>query len=118
MVPPAWLQALCERSIGARAAEHFLGFSVMCSPSEALNVGYVDELCSFESLEARALQVCSDLTRLPSMARSTTKRQMRQQVAMLAGNDSVQAMADCVISSDFQSSLQTSLNSMKKKSRL
>ena len=121
MIPPLWLQAMTERTLGTRKAEFHLQFSSMLVPEDAKLVGYVDEVCSStENAMLASVSKCNEMAKIPAGARSAYKIQQRQPVVEKSGPESVQMMADNILGDEFQRTIQSvsdSLAAKKKKKK-
>ncbi len=114
MNPPMWLRGLVERKLGPRQAEYHLQNSTMCNPQLALDIGYLDALVDDESnLLPAALETIKPYLKIPQLAREQTKRGFRGKVASLAGEASVNLMADSVLGNEFQNTVGAILESMR-----
>ena len=118
MVPPLWLQAMTERTLGARGAEFHLQFSSMLSPKDAAKVGYVDELCGDVDAALQAsVSKCIAMSKIPEGARSAYKMHLRQPVVEKSGPESVKMMADNILGDEFQTTIQNVLDQLMAKKK-
>lgn len=109
IVPPPWVRALAERTLGTRQAELCLQNAVMCAPAEALALGYVDEIVAPEALLDAAVAKAGAMASIPPQARAATKAAQREAVVPLFGEASVAGMWACVESVEFQEQAQAIL---------
>ena len=125
MNPPVWLRKLCERTLGARNAELHLQASTMATPSQAVELGYVDALVSVpgdgvgdDRMLQVALEKMSPLLEVPAKARAQTKMGFRADVAAEADHSaSVETMAESVTGAEFQETVSGILSAMKQRRR-
>lgn len=116
MIPPLWLQAMTERTLGKRGAEYHLQFSSMLTAKEALQVGYVDALAQdSDAALSLGLDQLHKLVQVPKGARYAYKLRQRQPIAEMAGEDSVNMMADNILGYEFQHTVQNVLDSLAAK---
>ena len=102
LLPPIWLQHLTERTLGTRAAEHHLSCGSMMGVEEALDVGFVDELCDVSEIIPIAESRASQWLKTSQEARASCKYHMRKQVADYAGEDSLRLITPIILGEDFQ----------------
>lgn len=115
MIPPPWLMALTAQVIGTRQAELHLLMGTLCLPHEAKAVGYVDGVCEPDELLATAIAWCDKACAIPRQARGALKIEQRKQIASLCDESSVSFMSNCVLGTEFQSTLARVLEGLKKK---
>ena len=75
-LPPVIFAAL-QRLIGPRHAERLAVGGILVSPSEAAQVGLVDEVVPADQVVERAVACCEELLALPPEAMAITRRQAR-----------------------------------------
>jgi 3,2-trans-enoyl-CoA isomerase len=82
LYPGLTIWKIFERLLGFRRAADLLSRGVMLSPSQALEVGLVDELCAPDTLRVRALERAEELLQLPPKTylrtRALIRRELRQ----------------------------------------
>jgi 3,2-trans-enoyl-CoA isomerase len=117
MVPPRWLAGMTARTIGERNAELHLGGSSMLSPREALQCGFLDEVCTREELMARAVAASVKACRIPLGARSAYKQMVRKPVADMCGPASVDEMSACILGAEFQATASAIMEALRQRSK-
>ena len=117
MIPPLWLQEMTARTIGLREAELHLGHSSMVSPEDALRIGYVDELSTSDALLDAATKKCSNFTKIPIGSRSDYKMYQRKAIGDMAGQASVDMMAENILGDEFQLTIKKIMDGLKKKKK-
>ena len=115
MIPPDWLLALAERVLGTVNAERAVLSGRVWKAEPALALGYIDELVDKAALFDRALEQAMTLSAGDNPARGQTKRRLRQDVAALAGPESVETMWHRVSSKPFQAAVNAVLESLRKR---
>jgi enoyl-CoA hydratase/carnithine racemase len=85
-LPPVILAAL-QRLVGPRQAERLAVGGLLIPPSEAVNVGLVDEIAPADQVVSRAIAACEDLLALPPEAMAITRRQARSDLTGLFEGD-------------------------------
>ncbi|MEE2789550.1 MAG: enoyl-CoA hydratase/isomerase family protein [Myxococcota bacterium] len=114
MVPPQWLIAMAERTLGPRQAELVLqGGQVLAAP-EALDVGYIDAIVEPDEILARCIAQAEQFAQTPATVRAETKRRQRSAVADFIGPTSVDAMWAQIPHDPFQSQLKAMMARLKK----
>lgn len=114
MTPPRWLQAMLADTVGTRVAQHALQRSLMSTPTEAVAMGLVDELCGADALTQLAYDRLATFTRIPPLARAETKLQQRAHIAEMTGPQSVADMSRVVLSDEFQTNARRIVESLNK----
>lgn len=117
MVPPAWLAAMTARTIGERRAELHLGGSSMLTPREALDVGYLDEVCEPDALMQTATAASLKACKIPFKARAGYKQHVRGPVAAMCGPESVDMMTKCILGDEFQTTVAGIMAAMKERKK-
>ena len=84
-------------TVGTRVAQHALQRSLMSTPTEAVAMGLVDELCGADALTQLAYDRLATFTRIPPLARAETKLQQRAHIAEMTGPQSVADMSRVVL---------------------
>lgn len=86
IVAPAWLSQQLVDTIGHRQAELSLGLGTLYNPSEARDIGLVDEVIgsddedvkkSREKVQQRCMEIALQFSKIPSQAWLATKLQVR-----------------------------------------
>lgn len=77
-VPRYWAELMAVR-IGQAQARRLTLSAIMSSPQEALKIGLIDEITTFENLDEAALRVAKRLGAFDKAARSATKAQFTAQ---------------------------------------
>ncbi|KNC76605.1 hypothetical protein SARC_10901 [Sphaeroforma arctica JP610] len=116
MNPPAWLRGLTASVIGTRNAEWHLGNSIMSTPEEALQIGFVDALAkdSDELLQLALDRGMATLLAIPPEARALCKQGYRMPIAELADTSE---SADPMVKSVFGDECQGMIKAMRSKMR-
>ena len=118
MNPPEWLRHLCTQTLGARNAELHLTSSTMCTPQEAKDINYVDQIVEKRELRNAAINALTKLTSVPDLARAQCKQGFRKHIAALADHDaSVDVMADSCLGVEFQDTLDGIMHKLKNKQK-
>lgn len=87
---PSFICELARSMLDPRWLHRTAGQGLVLSPEEALQAGYVDELCPPEEVVARAAAAAQRLADLPEPAFSTTKRHLRSPILRSASHESMQ----------------------------
>jgi enoyl-CoA hydratase/carnithine racemase len=80
---PAVVAELARRNLGARRAEWALSTGRLLEPSQALEVGYVDELTAPSEVVNRSVAWAREIAELPHVAVLAARRQLRSDLAEL-----------------------------------
>ncbi len=73
-------EVLCRtlaRLLGEHRAERLLVAGALIDASEALRIGFVDELCAVDQVPTRAIEWCQQMLAMPQRAQSLTRQQAR-----------------------------------------
>jgi len=112
---PEGILAVLRHWVGARQASRLATAGIMLSPSEALQLGLVDELAEAGAVRRRAIDYAAELTQLPPNALNTTRRNakatlLEQQVSV----DSIRLMTDYWFSDETQRTMRELVASLGK----
>jgi enoyl-CoA hydratase/carnithine racemase len=85
-LPPVIFAAL-QRLVGPRHAERLAVGGILVSPSEAAQVGLVDEMVAADQVVERAIACCEELLALPPEAMAITRHKARADLTGLFDGD-------------------------------
>jgi Delta3-Delta2-enoyl-CoA isomerase len=109
-LPPVIFQAL-RLVVGARQAERLAVSGLLVSPSEALQVGLVDEVVPPEQVTKRAFVWCESVLALPPRAMTSTRELARADLVRLF-QSSMEAELAAVTASWWEDETQSVLRSL------
>jgi len=113
-VPEIILQVL-RHVVGSRAAARLATSGLMLSPSEAAEIGLVDEVVALESVRERAVAYARQLTELPPLAMNTTRRNAKSGLlAQQVSAEAVRLMTDYWFNDETQRTLRQLVASLGK----
>lgn len=115
---PSIIHAALVRQIGARQAERLAAGGIMMTPSEALNVGFIDEIVPPESVVETALAWCEQRLKLPPRAMSLTREFARRDLMALFGSFDESSRAnlnEAWFSEETQATMRALMENLKKK---
>ncbi|KAM9843850.1 enoyl-CoA delta isomerase 1, mitochondrial [Aulostomus maculatus] len=78
IVAPFWFKDTMTNTVGHRTTEIALALGLLYSPSEALNIGLVDQLVAEDQLMTTAMETMTKWLTIPDHARQITKSMMRK----------------------------------------
>lgn len=116
--PPSWIKDTMINTIGFREAEFALQTGKYYDPQSALKIKLVDELCNEKDLMKIAEERMKLWCKIPSEARSITKKMIRQKTVdkfTLNQIEDMKMFVDSVSSNYVQESLENYLIELKKK---
>jgi len=113
-LPPVIYAAL-KRQLGPRQAERLAAGGVLLTPTEAVEIGLVDEVVAGEKVVTRAVEWCENLLRLPAKAMSETRAKARSDMVALFEN--LDSEIDAVASSWWSEEAQSTLRAVAEKLR-
>jgi len=111
-VPSTIIAALTD-VVGPVQARRLTTLGLLIDPTEARDIGLLDELQPVDEVVPRALQWCQEITGLPSIAMNETRRQAK--AALLAN---LSGSADAAVATDFWFSEETQREMHKLVARL
>jgi enoyl-CoA hydratase/carnithine racemase len=115
---PAVILAALRRQVGPRQAERLASSGLLMSPTQALEIGLVDELVPTEHVVERAVEWCKTLLALPSEAMTTTRREARADLIAIFRRDLEPEVKKVVASwwlPETQATLRGLVDKLKKK---
>nr|XP_003478166.1 enoyl-CoA delta isomerase 1, mitochondrial isoform X3 [Cavia porcellus] len=118
IVAPFWFKDVLVNTIGHRAAEHALQLGLLFQPTEALQVGMVDQVVPEDQVQSTALSVMTEWLAIPDHARQLTKSMMRKATAdnlIKQREADIQNFVSFVSRDSIQKSLQVYLEKLKQK---
>lgn len=120
LVVPPRVQKVLARLIGTYPAERLLVAGALLTPEEALEQGMVDEVVEgHEETIARAVAWCTQHTRLPRYAMSTTREIMRADLRDIhddLSEEELKSFGDLWFSEETQRTIGQLVSSLKNKS--
>lgn len=107
-------------TIRHRESEKALQLGKLYTPDEALQVNLVDELIEAENLLARAEKIAIEWSKVPAIARMSTKKMMRERT--LNGlksrrDDDLNQFVESTMDPNLQIALEKYLSSLKNKKK-
>ena len=108
---PAVILAALRRLVGARQAERLAVGGLLLSPSEALEIGWIDEVVPPDQVIERARKWCESLLALPFEAMTATRREARADLVAIFDRD-LEAEMDGVIAAWWGPSTQETLRAL------
>jgi enoyl-CoA hydratase/carnithine racemase len=84
---PAVILAALRRQVGPRQAERLSTTGLLMSPTQALEIGLVDELVPTERVVERSVEWCKGMTALPVEAMTATRHEARADLIALFSHD-------------------------------
>lgn len=109
---PELLYAAVRRLVGGRMAERLLVHGRLVEASEALDIGFVDELAPAEEVADRALAWCRDVLELPGSAVPGTRRACRADLRRWLTGESFDDAVDVLATSWFHDEAQAALRAL------
>lgn len=115
-MPPVLFQAL-RRLVGPGQAEHLCVTSRLLLPTEAREIGLVDEVVAPEGLVPRAIEWCNALLALPPQAMAKTRRLVRTDLVSLFDENETElaGLVDQWLSPETQGPLRALVERLGKK---
>ncbi|XP_004071905.1 enoyl-CoA delta isomerase 1, mitochondrial [Oryzias latipes] len=118
IVAPFWFKDTMANTVGHRTTEMALQLGLLYDPSEALNVGLVDQLVPEDQILSAATQTMTKWLAIPDHARQITKSMMRKPtIDRLTSNREadIQNFVNFITKDSIQKSLRAYLEILKKK---
>lgn len=118
IVAPFWFKDTMVNTVGHRAAERALQLGMLFPPTEALQVGIVDQVVPEDQVHSTALKVMAQWLAIPDHARQLTKNMMRGPTAdrlVKHREADVQNFVSFVSKDSIQKSLHKYLEKLKQK---
>ncbi|XP_005391491.1 PREDICTED: enoyl-CoA delta isomerase 1, mitochondrial [Chinchilla lanigera] len=118
IIAPFWFKDNLVNTIGHRAADRALQLGLLFPPTEALQVGMVDQVVPEDQIHSTALSVMSQWLAIPDHARQLTKSMMRKATAdhlIKQREADIQNFVSFISKDSIQKSLQVYLEKLKQK---
>lgn len=118
IVAPFWFKDTMANTIGHRNTEMALALGLLYSPTEALNVGLVDQIVPQDQLLDTAAKTMTKWLAIPDHARQITKSMMRKATVdrMTSNREAdIQNFVNFVTKDSIQKSLRMYLEMLKKR---
>lgn len=116
ITPPSWIKDTMVNTIGHRQAELALQKGYSYSPEEALKIKLVDEIVPIDEVLKTAEARMKDWCKIPTEARSISKRMMRQSTLdrfTLNSQFDLDSFVGSISSASVQESIKNYLKNMK-----
>ncbi|XP_039102690.1 enoyl-CoA delta isomerase 1, mitochondrial [Hyaena hyaena] len=118
IIAPFWLKDTFVNTVGHRTAERALQLGLLFPPTEALQLGLVDQVVPEDQVQSTALSVMTQWLAIPDHARQLTKIMMRKPTAdrLVKQRDAdIQYFVSFISRDSIQKSLHTYLEKLKEK---
>ncbi|KAM3598069.1 uncharacterized protein V6R79_013150 [Siganus canaliculatus] len=118
IIPSAWLQHNLKDLVGYRAADMCLQLGTLYNPSDALELGLVDQVVPEEDVLTTAIQTMNKWLAIPEHARQMTKTMMRKAAVdeLMSGREAeTEFYASMGSSSAFQKAIGAYLEKLKRR---
>uniref|UniRef100_A0A452VBA6 Enoyl-CoA delta isomerase 1, mitochondrial n=1 Tax=Ursus maritimus TaxID=29073 RepID=A0A452VBA6_URSMA len=118
IIAPFWFKDVLVNTIGHRAAERALQLGFLFPPSDALQVGIVDQVVPEDQVQSTARSVMAQWLAIPDHARQLTKNLVRKPTAdrLLQQRDAdIQNFVRFISRDSIQKSLHVYLEKLKQK---
>lgn len=118
IIAPFWFKDVLVNTIGHRAAERALQLGLLFPPSDALQVGIVDQVVPEDQVQSTARSVMAQWLAIPDHARQLTKNLVRKPTAdrLLQQRDAdIQNFVRFISRDSIQKSLHVYLEKLKQK---
>ena len=118
LAPPWWFNELLSKYTGPHASERLISHGTLLSPSQALDVGMVDEIVDKKDVYSRACAELDKHAKVPFRARGTTSQFARRELLeklLRVRDDDIDYFVENVASDSMQKSLDAYMASLGSK---